>query len=295
MAEYNEEQVMSRRNIESPWAVGWRRFKKNRVALLGGIFLVIFIFLAVFAPFLTPYDPTRADFLRRNQAPSSEHWLGTDEMGRDVLTRTLYGGRISLTVGLVAVSIMMIIALILGSIAGYAGGFTDTVIMRLADIFLSFPFLILAITASALLGPSIYNVMIILGVISWPGPCRLLRAEFLKLKTQDFVQAAIALGGGHRRIILIHLLPNAIPPLLVAATLGVASTIIGEAGLSFLGLGVPPPAPSWGNMLNSARALHIMEGMPWMWLPPGIAIFLAVLSINFLGDGLRDALDPKQE
>ncbi|NLM38796.1 MAG: ABC transporter permease [Firmicutes bacterium] len=263
--------------------------------MAGLVILVLFVLSAIFAPFLTPYDPNRANLRERNQPPSKEHPFGTDDMGRDILARTLYGGRISLSVGLVSVGISLSIGVVLGAIAGYFGGFVDTLIMRLADIFYSFPFLILAITISAIFGPSIYNTMIILGVLSWPGPARLLRAEFLKLKTTDFVAAATALGARPGRIMFRHILPNAFSPLLVSATLQVASSILSEAGLSFLGLGVPPPAPSWGNMLNRARPLHVLAGMPWMWVAPGIAIFIVVLSINFVGDGLRDAFDPKQE
>ena len=273
----------------------WRRYCRNKLAIAGLVILVLFVLSAIFAPFLTPYDPNRANLRERNQPPSKEHPFGTDDMGRDILARTLYGGRISLSVGLVSVGISLSIGVVLGAIAGYFGGFVDTLIMRLADIFYSFPFLILAITISAIFGPSIYNTMIILGVLSWPGPARLLRAEFLKLKTTDFVAAATALGARPGRIMFRHILPNAFSPLLVSATLQVASSILSEAGLSFLGLGVPPPAPSWGNMLNRARPLHVLAGMPWMWIAPGIAIFIVVLSINFVGDGLRDAFDPKQE
>lgn len=273
----------------------WRRFRRNKLAMAGLVILVLFVLSAIFAPFLTPYDPNRANLRERNQPPSKEHPFGTDDMGRDILARTLYGGRISLSVGLVSVGISLSIGVVLGAIAGYFGGFVDTLIMRLADIFYSFPFLILAITISAIFGPSIYNTMIILGVLSWPGPARLLRAEFLKLKTTDFVAAATALGARPGRIMFRHILPNAFSPLLVSTTLQVASSILSEAGLSFLGLGVPPPAPSWGNMLNRARPLHVLAGMPWMWVAPGIAIFIVVLSINFVGDGLRDAFDPKQE
>ncbi|MGI6148034.1 MAG: ABC transporter permease [Firmicutes bacterium] len=273
----------------------WRRFRRNKLALTGLCILVLFILSAIFAPLLAPHDPNRANLRNRNKPPSREHPFGTDDMGRDILSRLLYGGRISLSVGLVSVGISLTIGLILGAIAGYFGGAIDTVIMRLADIFYSFPFLILAITISAIFGPSIYNTMMILGILSWPGPARLLRAEFLKLKTTDFVAAATALGANPRRIMFRHILPNAFSPLLVSATLGVASAILSEAGLSFLGLGVPPPAPSWGNMLNRARPLHILAGMPWMWIPPGLAVFVVVLSINFVGDGLRDAFDPRQD
>lgn len=273
----------------------WRRFCRNRLALAGLFVLVLFVLSAIFAPQLAPHDPNKANLRARNQAPSREHPLGTDDMGRDILSRTLYGGRISISVGLVSAGIALTLGMILGAVAGYFGGAVDTVIMRLADVFYSFPFLILAITISAIFGPSIYNTMIILGVLSWPGPARLLRAEFLKFKTTDFVAAATALGAGPWRIMFRHILPNAFSPLLVSATLEVASSILSEAGLSFLGLGVPPPAPSWGNMLNRARPLYILSGMPWMWIPPGLAVFVVVLSINFVGDGLRDALDPRQD
>lgn len=287
-AELYQEQLTSGRKV-------WRRFCRNRLAVAGLVVLVLFVLSAVFAPLITDYDPNRNNLRERNQPPSREHPLGTDDMGRDILARTLYGGRISLSVGLVSVGISLSIGMILGSLAGFFGGMVDTLIMRLADIFYSFPFLILAITIAAIFGPSIYNTMIVLGVLSWPGPARLLRAEFLKLKTTDFVTAATGIGASPVRIMFRHILPNAFSPLLVSATLGVASAILSEAGLSFLGLGVPPPAPSWGNMLNRSRPLHILANMPWMWLPPGLAIFVVVLAINFVGDGLRDAFDPRQD
>ncbi len=276
------------------WKKIWRRFCRNKLAVLGLIILTFFVLISAFAPSLTDYDPNRSNLRNRNLPPSQGHLFGTDDMGRDILARTLYGGRISLSVGLVSVGISLSIGVVLGAVAGFSGGVVDTVIMRIADIFYSFPFMILAITISSIFGPSIYNTMIILGVLSWPSSARLLRAEFLKLKNTDFSLAAGAIGATSARVMFRHILPNAISPLLVSATLGVASAILSEAGLSFLGLGVPPPAPSWGNMLNRARPLHILAAMPWMWLPPGIAIFVIVLSINFVGDGLRDAFDPRQ-
>ena len=272
----------------------WRRFCRNKLAILGLVILIFFVLVSVFAPFLINYDPNRSNLRNRNLPPSGDHLFGTDDMGRDIFARTLYGGRISLSVGLVSVGISLSIGVVLGAVAGFFGGMFDTVIMRIADVFYSFPFMILAITISSIFGPSIYNTMIILGILSWPSSARLLRAEFLKLKNTDFALAATTIGANPSRVMFRHILPNAISPLLVSATLGVASAILSEAGLSFLGLGVPPPAPSWGNMLNRARPLHILASMPWMWLPPGIAIFVIVLSINFVGDGLRDAFDPRQ-
>lgn len=273
----------------------WRRFCRNKLAVLGLVIMLFFVLVSTFAPFLTDFNPNRSNLRQRNLPPSREHLFGTDDMGRDILARTLYGGRISLSVGLVSVGISLSIGVVLGAIAGFSGGVVDTVIMRIADVFYSFPFMILAITISSIFGPSIYNTMMILGILSWPSSARLLRAEFLKLKNTDFALAAGAVGASSVRIMFRHILPNAISPLLVSATLGVASAILSEAGLSFLGLGVPPPAPSWGNMLNRARPLHILATMPWMWLPPGIAIFVIVLSINFVGDGLRDAFDPRKQ
>ena len=299
MAQVSEQSQVNQQPIfqktHSPTKKVWKRFCRNKLAVVGLVMLIFFVLAAVFAPFLSGHDPNRSNLRARNLPPSAEHPFGTDDMGRDIFTRTLYGGRISLSVGLVSVAISLSIGLVLGAFAGYFGGIVDTFIMRLADIFYSFPFLILAITISAIFGPSIYNTMIILGVLSWPGPSRLLRAEFLKLKNSDFVSAATVIGASPARLMFRHILPNAFSPLLVSATLGVASAILSEAGLSFLGLGVPPPAPSWGNMLNRARPLHILANMPWMWLAPGIAIFVVVLSINFVGDGLRDAFDPRQD
>ncbi len=243
----------------------WRRFCRNKLAVTGLVILILFVVSAIFAPLLAPHDPNRANLRMRNQPPSREHPFGTDDMGRDILSRLFYGGRISLSVGLVSVGISLTIGLVLGSLAGYFGGFVDTFIMRLADVFYSFPFLILAITISAIFGPSIYNTMIILGVLSWPGPARLLRAEFLKLKTTDFVAAATALGARPTRIMFRHILPNAFSPLLVSATLGVASSILSEAGLSFLGLGVPPPAPSCCTFCRACPGCGSLPASRFSW------------------------------
>jgi peptide/nickel transport system permease protein len=260
---------------------------------MGGLtILVVLVFLAVFAPLLTTHGPTAIDLSAYRLGPSADHPLGTDTAGRDIFSRLLYAGRVSLSVGLVAVSIYTAIGVVLGALAGYFGGWVDATIMRMADVVLSFPTLIIIITLASVLGPSIYNVMLAIGLLGWPPIARLLRGELLSLREREFVIGARAVGCSDRRLIFRYLLPNAMAPVLVAATFGIAYAILIEAGLSFLGLGVQPPTPSWGNMLTDAQSLTVLESMPWLWLPPGLMIALAVLSINFIGDGLRDALDP---
>lgn len=281
--------------IESPWKVVWRRFKRNRLAVLGAIVLTILAFASAFAPLIAPYTLDEMDFMAMDSGPSAQHWLGTDALGRDIFSRLLYAGRISLTVGIVAQGISLFIGVILGAISGFYAGKIDTLIMRLVDIISCIPFLLLAITVVAVVGPSIYNLMIVIGVIGWTGTARLVRAEFLKLRNMEFVDSARALGANDARLIFLHMLPNSLAPILVTATLGVGATIMFEAALSFLGLGVQPPTPSWGNMIQVANDVIIFQEKPYLWLPPGIAILLAVLSINFLGDGLRDALDPRMQ
>lgn len=275
------------------WGLAWRRLRRNRRAMLGLYILMVLTLSAIFAPQIAQHDQNEPNMARTERPPSRDHWLGTDELGRDVFARLLYGGRVSLTVGLVAVSIYLSIGVVLGSIAGYYGGTVDNVIMRITDIFLVIPFFPLALTMAAVLGPSVYNTMIIIGLLAWTGICRLVRGEFLTLRKRDYVEAAIAEGASDARIIFRHILPNAMAPIVVAATLGVAGAILSEAGLSFLGLGVQQPVPSWGNMLSSAISLRVLMLRPWLWLPPGLIIFIAVLAVNLLGDGLRDALDPR--
>jgi len=227
------------------------------------------------------------------QPPSPDHLLGTDETGRDVPSRLVYGARVSLSVGLVAVFIYTTIGLVLGSTAGYAGGWVDNVLMRATDVVMCFPTLIIIITVVSFVGPSIYNVMAIIGLLGWPQTARLIRGQMLSLREREYVEAARALGAPDAFIVLRHMLPNGIYPIVVSSTFGVATAILTEAGLSFLGLGVQPPTASWGNMLNAAQSVTVLESRPWLWLPPGLAIVLAVLCINFVGDGLRDALDPR--
>lgn len=259
-----------------------------------GLYLLLLLSVsAIFAPQIARHDRDRPNMVVVERAPSRDHWLGTDELGRDVFARLLYGGRVSLTVGLVAVSLYLTIGVLLGSIAGYYGGVIDNFIMRVTDVILVIPFFPLALTMAAVLGPSVYNTMIIIGLLGWTGICRLVRGEFLTLRKRDFVEAAVAEGARDLRIIFRHILPNAMAPIVVAATLGVAGAILSEAALSFLGLGVQQPLPSWGNMLSTAISLKVLLLQPWLWIPPGLVIFIAVLAVNLVGDGLRDALDPR--
>lgn len=270
-----------------------RRFLRHRLAMVGVVIMAVLVLLAVFAPLIAPYKPEQIDLLGRNQPPSIKHLLGTDQTGRDIFSRTIYAGRVSLLVGLAAVAISLLIGTTLGAIAGYFGGLTDALIMRFVDIVMTFPSIIVLLALAAIVGPGLDKTIFIIGLLNWPLVCRLVRAKFLALREQDFVSAAIALGSRPGRIILRHLLPNTVDVLVVYATLGVASAILLEAGLSFLGLGVQPPTATWGNLINVARNVSILEQYPWQWMPAGAAIVLAVLAINFIGDGLRDALDPR--
>lgn len=282
--------------VDKPESLGSKaakRFLRHKLAMFGLVVLLLLIFVSVAAPLLTPYSPIVLDLKAIRQPPSAQHWLGTDGTGRDILTRVLYAGRISLSVGLVSVSISMIIGIILGSIAGYKGGKVDMTLMRITDMFMTFPSLVIIITVAAAMGPSVYNAMLVIGLLTWPSIARLVRGQFLTLREQQFVRAARSIGVPSWEIAFKHVFPNTISSIAVAMTFGVASAILLEASLSFLGLGVQAPTPSWGNMLRDAQSLNILEGMPWIWLPPGLMIALAVLSINFIGDGLRDALDPR--
>jgi peptide/nickel transport system permease protein len=255
--------------------------------------LLVLTIAAVGAPLLARHEPYAVDLRFYRAPPGAEHYLGTDASGRDVWSRLLYAGRVSLSVGLVAVSIYTAIGTVLGAVAGYYGRWVDSVSMRLADIVLAFPSLVIIITIVSLLGPSIYNIMLVIGLLGWPPIARIVRGQFLSLREREFVMASRTVGASNPRIIFRHLLPNALAPVIVAATFGMANAVLLEAGLSFLGLGVQPPTPSWGNMLTDAQSLTVLESMPWLWVPPGAMIALAVLSINFIGDGLRDALDPR--
>jgi peptide/nickel transport system permease protein len=278
--------------VESPTRRALRRLLRRKGALFGLAVIVLFILLAVLAPLVSPYDPTAQSWTSVRKAPSALHWFGTDDVGRDVLARIIYGARASLLAGLVSVSIALTIGVPLGMVAGYFGGFIDALLSRITDAMLACPFLILAIALASFLGPSLRNAMIAIGITVTPIFVRLTRGQVMTVKVEDYVEAARVLGNPRWRIAVVHILPNILPALLVQASLSIAAAIIAEASLSFLGLGQQPPAPSWGSMLNSAQ--RFLTSAPWMAVWPGLAIFLTVMSFNLLGDGLRDALDPRE-
>ena len=275
-----------------PWRRAWRRLLRRRAALVALGFVIGFILLAVFAPWIAPHDPIATSWSAIRKPPSAQYWFGTDEIGRDVLSRVIFGTQASLLAGVVSVSISLMIGVPIGMAAGFIGGWVDAVISRVTDAFLACPFLILAIAMAAFLGPSLTNAMIAIGVSAAPIFVRLTRGQVLSVKSEDYVEAARAVGNSPLRIALRHILPNITAPLMVQATLAIAAAVIAEASLSFLGLGQQPPAPSWGSMLNTAK--NYMDNAPWNAVFPGLAIFVLVLSFNLLGDGLRDALDPRQ-
>ena len=275
-----------------PWRRAWRKLRRRRSALLGLAIVIGFVLMAVFAGLIAPLDPIATDWGAIRKAPSAAHWFGTDEIGRDVLSRVVWGTQASLLAGVVSVSISLLLGVPIGLAAGFLGGWVDSVISRITDAFLACPFLILAIAMAAFLGPSLSNAMVAIGISATPVFVRLTRAQVLNVKVEDYVEAARAVGNPPWRIALRHVLPNILAPLTVQATLAIAGAVIAEASLSFLGLGQQPPAPSWGSMLNTAK--NYVDNAPWMAIWPGLAIFLLVLAFNLLGDGLRDALDPRQ-
>jgi len=269
----------------------WKRFRKNGLALVGALIVIFLFIIALMAPVISPYDPGQINIKRVLQEPTAEHIFGTDSLGRDVLSRMIWGSRISLLVGFVAVGIATLIGIFLGALAGYYGRWADNLIMRFVDIMLCFPTFFLILAVIALLEPNIWNIMIIIGITGWMGVARLVRAEFLSLKERDFTVAEKALGAKDFRVIFRHILPNALAPILVSATLGVAGAILTESALSFLGIGVQPPTPSWGNILTAGK--DNIEIAWWLSLYPGLAILITVLGYNLLGEGIRDAIDPR--
>jgi peptide/nickel transport system permease protein len=279
--------------LDSPAGRALQNLFERPSAVIGLAIIIVFVCLAVFAPFIAPYDPLKTSWSLVRKAPSAAHWFGTDELGRDILSRVIFGTRASLSAGVISVSIAVAIGVPLGLLAGYRGGFVDALISRITDAMLACPALILAIALAAFLGPSLGNAMIAIGITATPIFIRLTRGQAINVKVENYIEAAEAIGNSSLRIALRHVLPNVVPALLVQVTLSIAGAIIAEAALSFLGLGQQPPAPSWGSMLNSAQ--RFLVAAPWMALWPGLSIFLIVMSFNLLGDGLRDALDPREQ
>jgi peptide/nickel transport system permease protein len=277
---------------ESPSARAWRRLLRRKSAVFGMAVITLFVLVALLAPLIAPYDPTQQSWTAIRKPPSLQHWFGTDESGRDLFSRVIFGARASLLAGVVSISIALGLGVPIGLLAGYGGKWLDAIIGRITDAMLACPFLILAIALAAFLGPSLQNAMIAIGLTATPIFVRLTRGQVMAVKVEDYVEAARAVGNPAMRIALKHILPNILPALIVQATLSIAAAIIAEASLSFLGLGQQPPAPSWGSMLNTAQ--RFLTNAPWMAVWPGLAIFLTVLAFNILGDGLRDALDPRE-
>lgn len=271
----------------------WRRFKRHKPAVIS-LYVLLFLYaLAIFAPILSTHDYRAVNPENRLAPPSAEHWFGTDDIGRDLFSRVLWGARISLSVGFVSAGFSVIIGTIVGATAGYFGGRIDDFLMRLTEVVMAFPTFFLLITVVSIFPRSIFNIMLVIGVTSWTGLARLVRAQFLTLKEQDFAEAARALGANHGRIIFRHILPNAVAPIIVNTSLAISGAILTESGLSFLGLGVTEPDPSWGNILNRGRGF--IRHAPWMIMVPGLFIFITIMAFNFVGDGLRDALDPRMK
>lgn len=269
----------------------WQTLVRNRLAVAGGVVVVVLVVVAVLAPLLAPWDPYRPNVAKILAAPSAAHWLGTDHLGRDVFSRILYGSRVSLAVGFVSVGIAAAVGILLGAAAGHHGGLVDGFIMRLVDLMLVFPRFFLLLAVLAFLRPSIWIIMVVIGLTGWMGVARLVRAEFLSLREREFVLWSLAVGARGSRIVWRHILPNAMAPVLVAMTLGIPAAILTESGLSFLGLGVQPPHATWGNILNDGK--DSIEIAWWLSVYPGLAILVTVLSYNLLGEGIRDALDPR--
>jgi peptide/nickel transport system permease protein len=277
---------------QNGWAVILKRFRKHKPAVLGLVVITGLIFCAIFAPFIAPLDPYKIGY-EFEAPPGGKHILGTDQVGRDVFSRLIYASRVSVSVGVGAVLLSTFLGIFFGLQSGYFGGAVDMVIMRIADVFMSFPSLILIMVITAILWPGLDRIILIMGILGWPAVARLVRGNVLSIKQMDYTRSAVALGFKTFRILFFHVLPNTMSPILVQATFGIAGAIIMESALSFLGLGVNPPIASWGNMLTDAQSLTTLTARPWLWAPPGLMIFLSVLSFNFVGEGLRDALDPK--
>lgn len=294
------DELFGRRAETSLLGSVWRRFRRHRLAMVGAIMMIVIVIIVAAAPITARYSPTEQNLRNRLQPPSAEHWLGTDELGRDLWARIVYGGRISLSVGLLAMAVAIAVGAIVGLVAGFYGGAVDNVAMRGTEVFLTFPRLFVLIILTTFLRAadlpgmrpgSFAPIAFVIGILAWMTVARLVRATTLELRNREFVTAAIGVGASNRRIMVQHILPNVASPIIVAATLGLAGAIIAESGLSYLGFGVQPPTPTWGNLLRNAQSQ--MTIAPWTAIFPGLAIFLVVLAVNFLGEGLRDALDPR--
>jgi len=286
----------------SPWLQAWRALRQNRLAMFCLILLMIMAVWCIVGPYYSPWRDDATDALMINKAPNAEHWLGTDFLGRDAYTRLLLAGRISLIIGMLTMLLCVTLGYLMGAVSGYVGGMTDKIIMRFADLVMTIPSLPLLIVMGAMLSEldfspdsRVYMVIVMLSLLEWPKLARLVRGQILSLRERDFMLATQVLGLSSRRRLFGHLLPNTVPILVVMATMAVANAILSESALSYLGLGVVPPTPSWGNMMDAANSLIDFQRRPWLWMPPGVAIFITVIAINVLGDGLRDALDPKMK
>ncbi|UNT97416.1 ABC transporter permease [Allobaculum mucilyticum] len=304
MNKYQAEAIAAKRADEKidavgPWMIAWRKFKANRVAMAGLIIFLLIILSVIFVPIIMGIDINEYDISQMNQAPSAAHLLGTDAQGRDCMFRLFYGGRISIMVGVLAAVLTVIFGCLIGGVAGYYGGWVDNLLMRFSEIVYSLPFtpMIIAVAATMLWVPQqqkMYTVAMLIGILSWPGLARLVRGQILTLREQEFMQACEALGFSDSSKIIKHLMPNVISLVIVNATLQMAGAILTEAGLSYLGMGIQPPQPSWGSLMNLGRNAQVFQNYPWEWVPAGIMCLLTVVSINLIGEGLRDAFDPKE-
>ncbi|AVX06848.1 putative peptide permease protein BRA0407/BS1330_II0404 [Priestia megaterium] len=283
-------------NNLSPWAIARKKFVKNKLAMISLAFMIVITLLAIFAPLLTKADITRIDYMAMNAAPSSEHWFGTDTNGRDVFARTLYGGRTSLLIGVACTTLVILIGTLIGSIAGYYGGKVDQFLMRFTDFVLNFPLIVFVVVLNTILIGKIsgvWTLILVVSFLSWGSTARLVRSKILAEKENEYVLSAVSIGCSPFKIIFKHLLPNVFSTIVVQASLQMAILIVFESAISFIGFGVPADTPSWGNMLTEARESDVLQNKPWMWVPPGLAITFTILAINFIGEGLKDALNPK--
>ncbi|MBY7144245.1 ABC transporter permease [Virgibacillus sp. NKC19-3] len=290
--------VSNKQKFDSTWTIARKKFVKRKLAMISLFFLLFMIIVSFLAPYIITSDVTRINLAEINEEPSSEYWLGTDRNGRDVFERTLYGGRVSLTIGLTSMVCVTLIGSILGSIAGYYGGWVDNLLMRFTDFILTLPFYVFVIVLNAILigfdrVTGMWSLIIVFSLLGWGGVARIVRSKILAEKENEYVLAATSIGGKPSKVITKHLFPNVMTTVIVQATLLLASYIVAEAGLSFIGVGVPPEIPSWGNMLMEARQTEVLQNQPWVWVPPAVCITLTILSINFIGEGLKDAFDPK--